>query len=182
MIKKVVIPNVFCMLLVVGYEVLMFMVLVPQMDLHRGFDAFLVFESVLLGLYGLGKSVARIMDAYHEKWQWELDHYKSVKETFALFNKYSWDPEWNLRDFPNDLSEAIRLGIDKELPTARDCRLYLFGWDPEENRPPKPNFNSQHTMIEFNGKWHTIPEHYYGKLMDEGTIQQIVDEVRSANG
>ena len=145
MIRKVVLPNVACILLSVGYVVFMLTVLVPQMDVkHSNGDAFVV----LLGL---------------------------------LFSHY-WDPDWNLRDLQYSLKEAKRLGIDKELPTDRDCRIYLYGHDPEENRPPRPKFNSKHTMIEVDGKWHDIPDKFYGRLMDEATVDQIVSEIRSHAG
>ena len=183
MIRKVVLPNVACILLSVGYVVFMLTVLVPQMDVkHSDGDAFVVLLGLLFSIYGVCISVERIVNAYNEKWERERNNYLAVKNTFALFNKDYWNPEWTLRDLPNDLSEAVRLGIDKELPTARDCRLYLFGWDPEENRPPRPKFNSKHTMIEVDGKWHDIPDKFYGRLMDDATVDQIVSEIRSNAG
>lgn len=179
-VRNVVLPNVACILLSVGYVVFMFMVLVPQMDLrHSKGDTFVVTMGVLVGLYGLTTPIARIADAYIEKWDQERSHYLFVKNTFALFNEHYWDPDWNLRDFPKDLREAKRLGIDKELPTARDCRIYLYGHDPEENRPPRPKFNSKHTMIEVDGKWHDIPDKFYGRLMDEATVDQIMRDLKS---
>ena len=43
MIRKVVLPNVACILLSVGYVVFMFTALVPQMDVrHNDGDAFVV--------------------------------------------------------------------------------------------------------------------------------------------
>jgi hypothetical protein len=122
------------------------------------------------------------VNAYNEKWERERNHYRAVKNTFALFNEHYWDPDWNLRDLQYSLKEAKRLGIDKELPTDRDCRIYLYGHDPEENRPPRPKFNSKHTMIEVDGKWHDIPDKFYGRLMDEATVDQIVSEIRSNAG
>lgn len=179
-VRNVVLPNVACILLSVGYMVFMFMVLVPQMDLqHSKGDAFVVTMGVLVGLYGLTTPIDRIVDAYIEKWEQERNHYLSVKNTFALFNQYYMDPDWNLRDFPKDLQEAKRLGIDKELPTDRDCRIYLYGHDPEENRPPRPKFNSQHTMIEVDGKWCNIPDKFYGRVMDEATVDQIMRDLKS---
>ena len=183
MIRKVVLPNVCCVLLTIGYIVFMFMVLVPQMDLqHSKGDAFVVMTGVLVGFYGLTMPVARILDAYIEKWKWERDHYLSVKNTFALFNKYYWDPDWNLRDFPKDLAEAKRLGIDKELPTDKDCRLYLYGHDPEENRPPMPEFNSDHTEFVLEGVRYVVPHHFYGRTMDPTVVAEIVNEVRRNEG
>ena len=182
MIRSVVLPNIGCMLLDMGYIVFMFMWLIPHMDVkHSNGNAFVVMMGVMVGFYGLAMPFARIVDAYIEKWQWELEHYKSVKNTFALFNQYYWHPDWNLRDFPDDLSEAKRLGIDKELSTARDCRIYLYGHDPEENRPPRPKFNSKHTMIEVDGKWHDIPDKFYGRLMDEATVDQFCDMLRDTD-
>ena len=179
-VRNVVLPNVACILLSVGYVVFMFMVLVPQMDLqHSKGDAFVVTMGVLVGLYGLTTPINRIVDAYIEKCEQERSHYLSVKNKFALFNEHYWDPDWNLRDFPKDLQEAKRLGIDKELPTDRDCRIYLYGHDPEENRPPRPKFNSKHTMIEVDGKWHDIPDKFYGRLMDEATVDQIMRDLKS---
>ena len=183
MIRKVVLPNVACILLSVGYVVFMLTVLVPQMDVkNSNGDAFVVLLGLLFSIYGVCISVERIVNAYNEKWERERNHYLAVKNTFALFNEHYWDPDWNLRDFQYSLKEAKRLGIDKELPTDRDCRIYLYGHDPEENRPPRPKFNSKHTMIEVDGKWHDIPDRFYGRLMDEATVDQIVSEVRSNAG
>lgn len=50
------------------------------------------------------------------------------------------------------------------------------------NRPPRPKFNSKHTMIEVDGKWHDIPDKFYGRLMDDATVDQIVSEIRSNAG
>ena len=88
MIRSVVLPNVGCMLLDIGYIVFMFMWLIPQMDVrHSNGDAFVVMMGVLVGFYGLATPFYRIVDAYIAKWVWELEHYKSVKNTFALFNQ-----------------------------------------------------------------------------------------------
>ena len=177
MIRSVVLPNVGCMLLDIGYIVFMFMWMIPQMDMkHSNGDAFVVMMGVLVGFYGLAMPFARIVDAYIEKWKWELEHYKSVKHTFALFNQYDWEPDWNLRDFPDDLSEAKRLGIDKELPTARDCRIHLYGWDPEENRPPMPTFNQDNTAFVVDGIQYEVPQRFYGRPLDYGTVAQIISE------
>ena len=93
-VRNVVLPNVACILLSVGYMVFMFMVLVPQMDLqHSKGDAFVVTMGVLVGLYGLTTPIDRIVDAYIEKWEQERNHYLSVKNTFALFNQYYMDPD-----------------------------------------------------------------------------------------
>lgn len=183
MIRKVVLPNVACILLSVGYVVFMLTVLVPQMDVkHSDGDAFVVLFGLLLSICGVCISIDRIVTAYVEKRKRERDHYLAVKNTFALFNEHYWDPDWNLRDLQYSLKEAKRLGIDKELTTDRDCRIYLYGHDPEENRPPRPKFNSKHTMIEMDGKWHDIPDRFYGRLMDEATVDQIVSEIRSNAG
>lgn len=179
-VRKVVLPNVACILLSVGFVVFMFMMLVPQMDLqHSKGDAFVVMMVVLVGFYGLNMSIVRIGTAYIEKLDQERSHYLFVKNTFALFNEYDWHPDWNLRDFPKDLREAKRLGIDKELPTAKACRVYLYGHDPNENRPPRPKFNSQYTMIEVDGKWCNIPDKFYGRVMDKATVDQIMRELKS---
>lgn len=82
MIRKVVLPNVACILLSVGYVVFMFMVLVPQMDLqHSKGDAFVVMMGVLVGFYGLTMPVARIVDAYIEKWKQERE--VNCKQNFS---------------------------------------------------------------------------------------------------
>lgn len=167
MIRKVVLPNVACILLSVGYVVFMFTVLVPQMDVrHNDGDAFVVLLGLLVGVYGVTISIVRIMAAYIEKWEQERNHYLSVKNTFAQFNQYNWSPDWTLRYFPEDLREARRLGIDKELSTSRDCRLYLYGWDPEENRPPMPKFNSDNSAIIVDGVGYCIPSTYIGLPID----------------
>ena len=182
MIRKVVLPNVCCLLLVGGYLVFTFMWLIPQLDIqHSTGGAFVAMMNVLAGIYGLFTPVARIVDAYVEKWQHELDHYNFIKNTFALFNQYYWSPDWNLRDFPEDLREAQRLGIDKELPTSRDCRLYLYGWDPEENRPPMPEFNSDNTAFKVDGVWYSIPSDYIGKPLDCAWVQDLVNKVLKSN-
>lgn len=179
-VRNVVLPNVCYMLLTIGYIVFTFIYAVPQMDLqHSNGDAFVVMMGVLVGLYGLTMPIVSIVDAYIEKRERERNHYLFVKNTFALFNEHYWAPDWNMKDLPKDLKEAKRLGIDKELPTDRDCRIYLYGHDPEENRPPRPKFNSQRTMIEVDGKWLDIPDKFYGKLMDEATVDQIIREVKS---
>ena len=178
-VRNVVLPNVCYMLLTIGYIVFTFIYAVPQMDLqHSNGDAFVVMMGVLVGLYGLTMPIVSIVDAYIEKRERERNHYLFVKNTFALFNEHYWAPDWNMKDLPKDLKEAKRLGIDKELPTDRDCRIYLYGHDPEENRPPRPKFNSQHTMIEVDGKWLDIPDKFYGKLMDEATVDQNIREVK----
>ena len=180
MILNVVLPNVCKMLFAIGYNVFIFIWMVPQMDMqHNKGDAFVVLLGLLVGIYGVGISIERIANAYIDKWDRERKHYLSVKNTFALFNQYYWSPDWNLRDFPKDLKEAKRLGIDKELPTDTACRLYLYGHDPEENRPPMPEFNSDCTEFILEGVRYEVPERYYGKTMDENTVKQIVDEVRS---
>lgn len=179
-VRNVVLPNVAGILLTVGYVVFMFTVLVPQMDVrNNNGDAFVVMMGVLVGFYGLTMPIVSIVDAYIEKRERERNHHLFVKNTFALFNEHFWAPDWNMKDLPKGLKEAKRLGIDKELPTDRDCRIYLYGHDPEENRPPRPKFNSQRTMIEVDGKWLDIPDKFYGKLMDEATVDQIIREVKS---
>lgn len=189
MIRKVVLPNICCMLLVGGYVVFMFMWLFPHLDIkHSMGDAFVAMMNVQAGLYGLLMPVARIIDAYVEKKVAELDRYNFIKNTFALFNQYNWSPDWNLRDFSEDLREARRLGIDKELSTSRDCRLYLYGWDPEENRPPMPKFDSGNLAIIVDGVGYCIPSTYIGLPIDydvaidlrdravRGELPKIVEE------
>lgn len=157
----------------------MYMWIFPQMDiLNNKTDAFSIMISVLFGLYGLCTPVYNIISAYIDMKDRERKHYLYIKNEFALFNEHYWAPDWNLRDLQYILKETKRLGIDKELPTDRDCRIYLYGHDPEENRPPRPKLNSQHTMIEVDGKWHDIPDKFYGKLMDEATIDQIMRELK----
>ena len=148
------------------------------MDVNSNGYAFVVLLGLLFSIYGVCISVERIVTAYIDMKDSERKHYLYIKNTFALFNEHYWNPDWNLRDLPKDLQEAKRLGIDKELPTDRDCRIYLYGHDPEENRPPIPKFNSQRTMIEVDGKWHDIPDKFYGKLMDEATVNQIMRELK----
>lgn len=180
MIRKVVLPNAACMLLSIGYMVFVLMVLVPQTDVrNNNCEAFVVSLGLLVSIYGVGVSIARIVTAYIDKREQERRHHRYIKHEFALFNEHYWSPDYNMRDLQSLLKESKRLGIDKELPTARDCRIYLYGHDPEENRPPRPKFNSNHTMIEVDGKWYGIPEKFYGRLMDEATIDQIVSEIRS---
>lgn len=178
-VRNVVLPNVAGILLSVGYVVFMLTVLIPQMDVNSDGDAFVVLLGLLFSIYGMCKPIDRIVTAYNEKWERERNHNLAVKNTFALFNEHYWDPDWNLRDLQYSLKEAKRLGIDKELPTGRDCRIYLYGHDPEENRPPRPKFNSQHTMIEVDGKWCNIPDKFYGRVMDEATVDQIMRELKS---
>lgn len=182
MIRKVVLPNVACILLSVGYVVFILTVLIPQMDENNNGYAFVVLFGMLMSIYGVGESIERIVTAYIDMKDRERKHRLYIKHEFALFNEHYWDPDWNLRDLQYSLKEAKRLGIDKELPTARDCRIYLYGHDPEENRPPRPKFNSQRTMIEVDGKWHEIPDKFYNRLMDEATMDQIVKEIRSNAG
>ena len=182
MIRNVVLPNVACFLLSVGYVVFTLTVLVPQMDENSNVNAFVVLLGLLFSIYGVCIPIDRIVNAYIEKCERERIHYLSVKNTFAMFNELYWNPDFNLRDFPKDLQEAKRLGIDKELPTDKSCRLYLYGHDPKENRPPRPKFNSKHTMVEVDGKWHYIPDKFYGRLMDDATVDQIVSEIRSNAG
>lgn len=178
-VRNVVLPNICKMLFVIGYIVLMYMWIFPQMDiLNNKTDAFSIMISVLFGLYGLCTPVYNIISAYIDMKDRERKHYLYIKNEFALFNEHYWAPDWNLRDLQYILKETKRLGIDKELPTDRDCRIYLYGHDPEENRPPRPKLNSQHTMIEVDGKWHDIPDKFYGKLMDEATIDQIMRELK----
>lgn len=178
-VRNVVLPNVAGILLSVGYVVFMFTVLVPQMDMqHSKADAFALTISVLVGLYGLLNPVNNIINDYIDMKDRERKHHLYVKHEFALFNEHYWSPDYNMRDLQSLLKEAKRLGIDKELPTDRDCRIYLYGHDPEENRPPRPKFNSQHTMIEVHGKWYDIPDKFYGRLMDEATVNQIMRELK----
>lgn len=178
-VHNVVLPNVARILLSIGYEVFMFMVFVPQMDVkHSDGDAFVFLFGLLVGIYCVGISIDRIVTAYIDMKDRERKHYLYIKNTFALFNEHCWNPDWNLRDLQYNLKEAKRLGIDKELPTDRDCRIYLYGHDPAENRPPIPKFNSQHTMIEVDGKWHDIPDKFYGKLMDKSTVNEIMRELK----
>lgn len=177
-VRNVVLPNVACILLSVGYVVFMLTVLIPQMDENNNVDAFVVLLGLLVSIYGVGVSIDHIVTAYIDMKERERKHNLAVKNTFALFNEHYWDPDWNLRDLQYSLKEAKRLGIDKELPTDRDCRIYLYGHDPEENRPPRPKFNSQHTMIEVDGKWYDIPDKFYGRLMNEATLNQIMRELK----
>lgn len=177
-VRNVVLPIICIMLLAIGYFVFMFMWIVPQMDMtHSKADALAIMVIVFVGLKFLSH-VFKIIDDYNDMKHRERKHYLYIKHEFALFNEHYWDPDWNLRDLQYSLKEAKRLGIDKELPTDRDCRIYLYGYDPEENRPPRPKFNSQHTMIEVDGKWCNIPDKFYGKLMDEATIAQIMRELK----
>lgn len=178
-VRNVVLPNVCYMLLTIGYIVFTFIYTVPQMDLlHSNGDAFVVMMGVLVGFYGLTMPIVSIVDAYIEKRERERNYYLFVKNKFARFNEHYWSPDYNMRDLQSTLKEAKRLGIDKELPTDRDCRIYLYGHDPEENRPPRPKFNSQHTMIEVDGKWYNIPDKFYGRVMDEATVDQIMRELK----
>lgn len=178
-IRNVVLPNVAGILLSVGYVVFMFTVLVHQMDVkHSDGDAFVVLLGLLVSIHGVGVSIDHIVTAYIDMKDRERKHHLYIKHEFALFNEHYWSPYYNMRDLQSLLQEAMRLGIDKELPTDRDCRIYLYGHDPEENRPPIPKFNSQHTMIEVDGKWYDIPDKFYGKLMDEATVNQIKRELK----
>lgn len=179
-VRNVVLPNVAGILLSVGYVVFMFTALVPQMDVrNNNGDAFVVLLGLLVSIYGVGVSIDHIVTAYIDMKDRERKHRLYIKHEFALFNEHYWSPDYNMRDLQSLLKEAKRLGIDKELPTDRDCRIYLYGHDPEENRPPRPKFNSQHTMIEVDGKWCNIPDKFYGMVMDEATVDQIMRELKS---
>lgn len=177
-IRNVVLPNVAGILLSVGYAVFMLTVLVPQMDVNNDGGAFVVLLGLLVGICGVVKSIDHIVTDYIDMKDRERKHRLYIKHEFALFNEHYWSPDYNMRDLQNLLQEAKRLGIDKELPTDRDCRIYLYGHDPEENRPPRPKFNSQHTMIEVDGKWYDMPDKFYGRLMDEATVNQIKRELK----
>lgn len=178
-VRNVVLPNVAGILLSVGYVVFMLTVLVPQMDVrNNNGDAFVVLFGLIVGICGVSKSIDHIVTAYIDMKDRERNHHLYIKHEFALFNEHYWSPDYNMRDLQSLLKESKRLGIDKELPTDRDCRIYLYGHDHEENRPPRPKFNSQHTMIEVDGKWYDIPDKFYGRLMDEATVDQIIREVK----
>lgn len=178
-VRNVVLPIICIMLLTIGYFVFMFMWIFPQMDMkHSKADAFAIMVSVFVGLQCL-RLVFKIIEDYIDMKYRERKHYLYIKHEFALFNEHYWSPDYNMRDLQSTLKEAKRLGIDKELPTDRDCRIYLYGHDPEENRPPRPKFNSQHTMIEVDGKWCNIPDKFYGRVMDEATVDQIMRELKS---
>lgn len=178
-VRNVVLPNVAGILLSVGYVVFMFTVLVPQMDVsNNDGDAFVVLLGLLMSIFAVGGSIDHIVTAYIDMKDRERKHHLYIKNEFALFNEHYWSPDYNMRDLQSLLKEAKRLGIDKELPTDRDCRIYLYGHDPEENRPPRPKFNSQHTMIEVDGKWYDIPDKFYGRLMDDATLNQIMRELK----
>ena len=153
--------------------------LIPQMDPTNNFGAFFAQIGILGGLAGVAVSFWRILDAYVKNRDSMCRHHNNIKRTFALFNEHYWHPDYNMRDLQQPLKEAKRLGIDKELPTALECRIYLYGYDTEENRPPLPKFNSNRTMIEVNGMWRNIPRHYYGRLMDADTVKQILTEIRN---
>ena len=178
-VRNVVLPNVAGILLSVGYVVFMFTVLIPQMDvMNNDGDAFVVLLGLLVSIHGVGVSIDHIVTAYIDMEYRKRKHRLYIKHEFSLFNEHYWSPDYNMRDLQNLLKEAKRLGVDKELPTDRDCRIYLYGHDPEENRPPRPKFNSQHTMIEVEGKWYNIPDKFYGSVMDEATVKQIKMELK----
>lgn len=130
------------------------------------------------GVCAIIEPSGRYIDAVIEREEAKAAYKKCVKNSFALFNQSYWN-EHNLDDFPADKLAVKRLGIDKELPTARDCRIYLYGYDPyEKNPPPKlPNFNRDNTAFEIDGKWYGIPEKYYGQPLDYPHVKTIMDEL-----
>ena len=136
---------------------------------------------ILMGYSGtcaIIKPSSRYIEAVIEWKETQKSYKRCVKNTFALFNRDYWS-EHNLDGLPRDQQAVKRLGIDKELPTARDCRIYLYGYDPyEKNPPPKmPNFNNDNTAFEVGGKWYRVPEKYYGKPQDWMYVKAMMDEL-----
>lgn len=170
--------NGCCMLVAACYLIGLVWFIVPQMDTNSTLGACVWLIGVGVGLYGIVVPIWCIVDGYIKEWERQRKHYNAVKNAFALHNEHYWNPDWNLKDLQSILNDAKQLGIDKELQTERDCRIYLYGYDNEENRPPRQKFNSNHTMIYVDGRWHDIPDKFYGKLMDEYTVDQIVNEVK----
>ena len=136
---------------------------------------------VLMGYSGtcaIIKPSSRYIEAVIEWKDAQKSYKRRVKNTFALFNQDYWSKH-NLDGLPRDQQAVKRLGIDKELPTARDCRIYLYGYDPyEKNPPPKmPNFNNDNTAFEVAGRWYKVPEQYCGKPLDRMYIKAMMDEL-----
>lgn len=147
----------------------------PKNSLGDGFILILMGYS---GTCAIIEPSSRYIETVIE-WKEAKKAYKQrVKNKFALFNRDYWS-EHNLDDFPNYKREVKRLGIDKELPTARDCRIYLYGYDPyEKNPPPKiPNFNKDNTAFEVACKWYKVPEKYYGKPLDWMCVKARMTEL-----
>lgn len=102
-------------------------------------DAFVLMVMVLIGVCGTYSSLFTYLDALVDCHLRKVAYRKSIKDTFALFNVHYWDYH-NLDGLPRDQKAARDLGIDKELPTAHDCCIYLYGWDPyEEERGKAPS-------------------------------------------
>ena len=146
-------------------------------------DAFIIVLMVYSGFYAMAVPADRYLVARARQAEERAAYRAHMKNTFALFNKDYWN-EHNLDDFPKDKSEVKRLGIDKELPTAHDCRVHLYGYDPyEKNPPPKmPGFNSDFTAIEVDGQWHRVPLKYRGMPVDEVTVNMIIKEIKNQEG
>ena len=104
-------------------------------------DAFVLMVMVLCGVCLTYSSLFIYLYALVECHLRKMAYRKRIKDTFALFNVHYWSHH-NLDGLPRDQQAAMDLGIDKELPTAHDCCIYLYGWDPyEEERgkaPPDP--------------------------------------------
>lgn len=143
-------------------------------------DAFCMLMMVCSGLYAIIVPTYEYIDARIVQAQERAAYKAGIKNDFALFNKDYWS-EHNLDGLPRIKMEVKRLGIDKELPTALDCRLYLYGYDPYEKNPPPemPRLNSSNTAIEVDGEWHSIPEKYRGMPIDVPHVQRIMEEIRN---
>lgn len=112
-------------------------------------DAFVLMVMVLCGVCGTLSSLFTYLYALVECHLSKMAYKERIKETFALFNVHHWDYH-NLDGLPRDQQAAKDLGIDKELPTAHDCCIYLYGWDPYEEERGKAPPNSQDITIDFD--------------------------------
>lgn len=144
-------------------------------------------------LHNVGNWLKRILSDAHPD---TMDR-DELKMLWALYNSDRWGVFG--KDAPKELWDAMRLGIDKELPTARDCRIYLYGYDSEEI-PSKPSQRRNYGGLEFNrdnsafmmdGVWYDIPEKYFGLRLDSTSehllktyaadVQSVLDKWLEAN-
>lgn len=146
-------------------------------------------------LHNVGNWLKRVLSDAHP----DTTGYEELKMLFALYNQDCFGVLG--KDAPKELWNAWRLGIDKELPTARDCRVYLYGYDPEEipskpSKPSRPNyggleFNWNNSAFMLDGVWYDIPEKYSGMRLDSTSehllktyaadVQSVLDKWLESN-
>ena len=112
-------------------------------------DAFVLMVMVLCGVECTISSLSTYLDALVECHRSQVAYKERIKNTFALFNVHYWDYH-NLDAFPRDQQAAKDLGLDKELPTAHDCCINRYGWDPYEEERGKAPPDSQDITIDFD--------------------------------